>query len=146
MVGVSSLGRVKLKKGRITYGSGSPYLTVNIEKTKVAVHRLVALAFLPVPEDLTPDELTVNHINLNKIDNVVGNLEWATQGDNNKHAKNHYPRAKFRVREIQRIGPKVVKLYRSLKEASSKSGIPNTTLRSLCKSGKICNGFRWSYV
>lgn len=146
VVEVSSLGRVRLKGGRITYGSGNPYLTVGIAGSKVAVHRLVALAFLPIPGELTADGLTVNHKNFNKIDNRFDNLEWATQGENNRHARDHYPKAKFRVRKIQRIGPEVIELYRSLKEASSESGVPNTTLRSLCKSGRVINGYRWSYA
>lgn len=146
LVEVSSLGRVRLKGGRLTYGSGATYLTVDLAGSKVAVHRLVALAFLPLPEGLTADDLTVNHQNLNKTDNRVGNLEWTTQSDNNRHARSHYPRAKFRVREVQRIGPEIIELYQSLKEASFKSGIPNTTLRSLCKSGKVWGGFRWSYT
>lgn len=146
VVEVSSLGRVRLKGGRLTYGSGATYLTVDLAGSKVAVHRLVALAFLPLPEGFTADDLTVNHQNLNKTDNSVGNLEWATQGENNRHSKAHYPKAKFRVREIQRIGPEVIELYLSLKEASSESGIPNTTLRSLCKSGRIIDGFQWAYA
>jgi len=78
-VEVSSLGRVRLKGGRVTYGSGDPYLTVDLAGSKVSVHRLVALAFLPLPEGFTSLDLTVNHQNLNKIDNRADNLEWATQ-------------------------------------------------------------------
>ena len=45
------------------------------------VHRLVAEAFIPNPEQLQ----TVNHINLNKGDNRVENLEWLSIGDNVRH-------------------------------------------------------------
>lgn len=83
---VSSLGRIKFLnykragKPHITYGSyrGNGYMQVTLSKdgkryTK-SVHRLVAKAFIPNPYNLP----CVNHINEEKDDNRVENLEWCT--------------------------------------------------------------------
>jgi len=61
--------------------SGSGYLQVNLNGKWVSVHRLVATAFIPNPEN----KKTVNHKNCNRHDNNVGNLEWATHSENIIH-------------------------------------------------------------
>lgn len=48
----------------------------------VRVHRLVAAAFLPNPDN----KPTVNHIDGNKQNNVIGNLEWADRAEQMTHA------------------------------------------------------------
>ena len=46
------------------------------------VHRLVAQAFIPNPNN----KLEINHKNSIRDDNRVDNLEWATRSENNQHA------------------------------------------------------------
>lgn len=92
---VSSLGRVmwlinqqKQYRERILKpwtATGYCYLNLcKYGKQKTAkVHRLVAEAFLPNPQN----KRCVNHINWIKTDNRVENLEWATHSENRFHAK-----------------------------------------------------------
>jgi hypothetical protein len=79
---VSSLGRFKNKKGVIMkdykpHHSGYIYLRVNTQK--YALHRLVAQTFIPNLEN----KPYVNHIDGNKINNCINNLEWVTCAENN---------------------------------------------------------------
>ncbi len=86
---VSSLGRIK-RNGRLkTFRKDrGGYLTVwlckDSEQKNFKVHRLVAQAFIPNPEN----KRTVNHIDGYKHNNVVENLEWATHSENIIHANN----------------------------------------------------------
>lgn len=90
---VSSWGRiVSFKFGKKRIKKGCPtmkgYVGIHVITKGVrkwfSVHRLVAIAFLPNPNNL-PE---VNHKDGNKANNCVDNLEWVTHLDNAKHASN----------------------------------------------------------
>lgn len=61
----------------------SGYARCNIGHKKLRVHRLVAEAFIPNPDNLP----VVDHIDNNKANNVVENLRWCTQQQNSQYAK-----------------------------------------------------------
>lgn len=62
------------------------YMHVDIQEfgvaKKFAIHRLLAINFIPNPEN----KRTVNHKDGNKLNNNLSNLEWATVAENVKHA------------------------------------------------------------
>ena len=132
---VSNLGRVRSKdkyittkkgwkffcKGRILKPWFASYLTVQLTNNeRHTVHRLVAEAFIPNPHN-KPE---VNHIDGNKLNNNVDNLEWNTRSENNKHA------VKLGLRKIQ--GAKTIEQY-------SKDGKLIATYSSINEASRILN-------
>lgn len=92
---VSNCGRVKslprngtIKEERMLKPrvSKNGYLYVHLRNGNISkyvkIHRLVAEAFIPNPDN----KPQVNHINGNKLDNTVDNLEWVTASENTMHA------------------------------------------------------------
>lgn len=117
---VSNLGNVfSIKSNKLLkfhYGSCG-YLNVflynghNKKKTK-KIHRLVATAFLPNPEQLKE----VNHKDGNKRNNTIINLEWVTSAQNVRHAFDTGLRtAKGESNNFSKLSETEVKLIRKLK-------------------------------
>lgn len=91
---VSNLGRLRrglsapfttrAPAGRISKArpTQSGYRVVGFDGKKFRVHRLVAMAFIPNPEN----KPIVNHLDGTRANNVVTNLEWATKSENALHA------------------------------------------------------------
>ena len=92
---VSNLGRVRslgfimnnghFRKGKILKlhdNTTRGYLRVNLNGKWKRVHRLVAQAFIPNPNN----KPQVNHKDGNKLNNKVENLEWCTPSENLKHS------------------------------------------------------------
>ena len=82
---VSNLGNIfNVKTQRILKPSNiNGYRRVHISKNKTMyIHRLVAETFIPNPEN----KPFVNHIDGNRQNNMVKNLEWCTQKENVHHA------------------------------------------------------------
>lgn len=88
---ISNCGKVRrvwkkhtsLKKTRLSkFGYEIVHLSNNGVNKHRAVHRLVAIAFINNPDN-KPE---VNHIDGNKENNCVYNLEWVSRSENMKHA------------------------------------------------------------
>ena len=84
---ISNLGRIRnirnghiLKPNKTKLGYCSILVLTGFKKyTRVLIHRLVAKAFIPNPEN----KPCVNHLDYNPSNNCVENLEWVNQSENN---------------------------------------------------------------
>ena len=85
---VSNLGKIYSKKNKkiLKNNIRNTYYIIQLTKDKkrksFQVHRLVAEAFIPNPQN----KPIVNHINYNRLDNRVNNLEWCSQKENVNHS------------------------------------------------------------
>ena len=102
----------KLINGEITKnGYRRVHVSHNGTQYKFLVHRLVATAFIPNPDNLP----CVNHKDGNKLNNNVNNLEWSTYSENNKHAYNTGLRDKYATaKRTRKLTAKQVEEIRAL--------------------------------
>lgn len=175
---VSSLGRIKsLRRNKITpqQKQNGGYLLVHLHnkgyRKACTVHRLVAMAFIPNPNN----KGQVNHIDGNKQNNKVANLQWVTGKENMRHAFNNgmmdkaialstermkevgvafklensdrlrrlNKLARIPVAQIDKDG-NILKIWES-KKAAERSGYHNVN-KVIQGRLKTCGGFKWSLL
>ena len=145
---VSDLGRVRslvqrnrwkpgiLKPGK-THGGYLQVLLCKDGKSKnMKVHRLVAEAFIPNPNNLE----TVNHKDEDKTNNSASNLEWMTRKDNTIYSQ---------ARQVQMFDKQgnLLATFPSIGEAGRITGINHRNICSCCLGWrKLAGGFMWGYA
>jgi hypothetical protein len=102
------------------------------------VHRAVALAFIPNPDN-KPE---VNHIDANKKNNCASNLEWATSEENKAHAMSFGLCSGFKRRKVIEVGSNL-KFERVGCAAEYFNISVKTVRRSLDQGVTLSNGLRF---
>ena len=140
-----------------THNGGKPgYLTVLLSdgkerRKRISVHRIVATAFIPNPNNLP----VINHKDENSFNNRADNLEWCTQAENNAYgthrirqaAKQRYSAPKRKEVVQLSLNGELISRYDSIAFASEATGIPRTTIDNGILHKSIVRGkFRWMYL
>lgn len=124
---ISSLGRVKsLKRNKLLTPyrpSQKGYSQVFLGRGNMyRIHRLVAMAFIPNPDN----KPCIDHINGDRLDNRVENLRWVTYSENNSTivhkyrqslAHTNHPKKSKPVLQVDKVTGQIIKEYPSLGEA-----------------------------
>jgi hypothetical protein len=125
---IKSIKTGKLLKPRLSTGYAMVALWNNGLRKDLKIHRLVAIAYIKNPMN----KPQVNHIDGNKLNNELSNLEWVTNSENLKHAyKNGLITISNRKRQI--IAAAVSKAH-SKKVMDIKTGIIYKSLTQGCIS------------
>ena len=151
---VSNYGRIfskrtnKILKGELTEKG---YIRVALtEHKRYLVHCIVARTFIPNPEN----KPQVNHIDGNKQNNYVDNLEWCTQSENMRHALKTglkiMPKGKdvYNARLVYQYDKNnnLIKRWECMSTASQKLKISQRDIVRVCKGKrKTCGGYIWKY-
>jgi hypothetical protein len=117
------------------------------------VHRLVAMAFIPNPQNY-PE---VHHVNEDKHDNSVANLGWCTRRENTSYGTMQERRvantnwdkmANYLRRSVSQLGAdgNLIKVFKSMKDAEKETGIRTGNISKCCHGiVKTAGGYQWKF-
>lgn len=148
---VSNLGRVRslrkniILKSRITRKGyeGVILYTNNIPKGYY-IHRLVATAFIPNPDNLPQ----VNHKDENKTNNCVDNLEWCTPKYNVNYGTGNKKRARSQSKKVLQFKTDgtFIKEWKSTMDVERNLGFAHTNISACCRNIiKTVYKYIWKY-
>lgn len=139
---ISSKGRVKnLKTGRILVANdnGAGYRRITLKGKHYSIHRLVALAFIPNPDNLPQ----VNHIDERKDNNDVSNLEWCSKSYNVNYSSH---KQSCKIKQLDKDG-NLIRTWDSFHQIERELGYVRPPIIRVCKcKQRSAYNFRWEYM
>lgn len=145
---VDSIGHNKSSKILKAHPNGGKYLDVTLfnqnRREYFLVHRLVAQAFIPNPSDLPQ----VNHIDEDKTNNCVSNLEWCTAKYNLNYGNRRKSAIESMKKPIISISPDgIIKQEVSATDFSKRTGIDVRNVNAVLKGRRNhTHGYHFKYV
>ena len=136
----------KIKKFINANGYNCVYLYYeNNKKNQYPLHRLIAKCYLENGHTYFNDNnYVVNHIDKNRLNNTISNLEWITQKENTVHGCGR------KIAKINKDTNEIIKTYNSITEAYEELNKPwNSLISKVCngeKGRKTIYGFKWKYI
>ena len=148
---ISNLGRVKsLITNKILKGNkNAEYHYVCLRKNgkqKVKkIHRLVAEAFIPNPNNYS----CINHKDENKFNNKIDNLEWCTKIYNNNYGTRNERMSKrnsrYKIIQKDKNG-NIIKIWENIWDLEHNTQYNKGAIRQCCKNKcKTVYGYKWEY-
>lgn len=141
---ISNTGIIKNKRTGYVYKPSikNGYLRISSMGDR-SIHRLLAEHFIPNPNNYN----TVNHINEDKLDNRIENLEWVTQKQNvNKFIENNKQTLKFKIVEMFTMNGEYIKSFNNVIEASRYVGITRSAISKCCNgNNKSAHGYIFKF-
>ena len=119
-------------------------LIINGKQKRMRVHRMVALTFIDNPDN----KPYVNHINGNRSDNNVENLEWVTPSENTQHAVNTGLFKSGRTRAViqYNLNGEKMATFESATEAARQTGGSQSKITMCCRRQRdSANDYQWRY-
>ena len=146
---VSNLGKVRnIKSGRVlkTSLNNNGYLRLflckNNKRKHLYLHRIIATAFIDNPEE----KPQVNHIDENKLNNDLSNLEWCTVRENLIHGTRTKRAAEKCFKKVIQLdlNDNVLNEFESMRQAEQKTGVLVKNISSCCNGKrKSAGGYKW---
>lgn len=139
---INSLTNKSLKGQVSKNGYKSYILSIDGEKIRKYAHRMVAQTFIPNPQNRNE----VNHIDGNKLNNCVNNLQWVTSKENKIHAINNDLRHTQKVYCFNQ-NKQLIGQYKNVAAVIQLLHFNPNSLRLACQQQvkTLYHGFYWSY-